>query len=248
MTDLHSHVLPGMDDGAKSVEISLRMLRAEWKQGVSTVVATPHFYRDVESPRSFLHRRKEAVQRLMEGMKPLPMESLKRFPSVRLGAEVAWVPNLALWPELRQLCYEGTSYILIEPPFQPWSESMFRQLYDLIDGEGLTPVIAHLDRYLDRQDSGKIREICAMGLPIQISADMFSGVFNRLKGMRLIKSGKAQLLISDCHNMTTRPPNLGPAMEYLRGKLGERAEALFDATDEIIRPRRETRLFEAVSK
>ena len=66
MTDLHTHILPGIDDGARSVEESLAMLRMERGQGVDTVVLTPHFYRDRENPKRFLRRRKESAAALAQ--------------------------------------------------------------------------------------------------------------------------------------------------------------------------------------
>ena len=68
MTDLHTHILPGMDDGAKTVEDSLAMLRMEYDQGVDTVVLTPHFYRDRENPKHFPH----SGSALMLWYKPCP--------------------------------------------------------------------------------------------------------------------------------------------------------------------------------
>ena len=62
MTDLHTHILPGMDDGAVSVETSLEMLRMERDQGVDAVVLTPHFYRDRERPEQFLARRRASAE------------------------------------------------------------------------------------------------------------------------------------------------------------------------------------------
>ena len=66
MTDLHTHILPGMDDGAKTPEESLQMLRMERDQGVDTVVLTPHFYRDRERPEWFLARRRASAEALRQ--------------------------------------------------------------------------------------------------------------------------------------------------------------------------------------
>lgn len=68
MVDFHSHVLPGMDDGADSVEMSLRMLEESARQGVDLIFATSHFYADEDDPHSFLQRRNEAYQVLRAAM------------------------------------------------------------------------------------------------------------------------------------------------------------------------------------
>ena len=235
MTDLHTHILPGMDDGAKTVEMSLEMLRMERDQGVTTVALTPHFYRDLETLETFLRRRAQAVETLQAAIRALPEQEQASLPRLVLGAEVAWVPNMALWPKLRELCYAGTEFILVEPPFQRWSETVLRQLYELMDRHGLIPVIAHLDRYFDQKKS-VLEELFSMGLPVQLSGEALLRRSTRGKALKALKSGSAQLLISDCHNLTGRQPNLGAAMEVLRRKLGEDwAARMEEDTAEIIR-------------
>ena len=236
MTDLHTHILPGMDDGASNLAVSVAMLLEERRQGVDTVVLTPHFYRDIESPGSFLKRRGKAMQQLATAMAAYERRDRANYPELKLGAEVAWVLNMSQWSELDRLCYEGTDMILVEPPVQPWTQSLFRDLYGIID-RGLTPVIAHIDRYWDRQEPEKLRQLCSMGIPIQISAECFLSWGPRGKALNYLKKGMASLLISDCHNLSNRRPNLGQAMKFVQAKLGDRAaQALFDSTDDLLAP------------
>ncbi|MGX8699410.1 MAG: CpsB/CapC family capsule biosynthesis tyrosine phosphatase, partial [bacterium] len=167
MTDLHCHILPGIDDGAQDVNISLAMLRMEAEQGVGTVCLTPHFYRDQERPSSFFRRRQHALDTLLEAL-PEDMDT-----RLILASEVAWVQNIAEWPELPQFCYGGTNYILIEPPFTAWSSAFITSLYEIMDRRGLIPVIAHIERYLDRRNTSALSELYSMNLPIQLSATQF---------------------------------------------------------------------------
>ena len=143
MTDLHTHILPGMDDGAPDVETSLAMLREEALQGVDTVVLTPHFYRDQERPEHFLARRERAADRLARAILDLTEEERQTMPRLILGAEVAWVPNLAYWEELPQLCVGKINYLLLELPFSPWNEHMVNELYYLFGRTGITAILAH---------------------------------------------------------------------------------------------------------
>ena len=83
MIDIHSHILPGIDDGSQSVEESHALLALLREQGVETVVATPHFYADRNDPENFLRRRKEALARLDHGETEMPR--------ILLGAEVAYL-------------------------------------------------------------------------------------------------------------------------------------------------------------
>lgn len=234
MTDLHTHILPGMDDGSRDTAMSLAMLRAERDQGIDSVVLTPHFYHDMESPRTFLRRRAEAFDTLRRALDALAPEERDSLPKLSLGAEVAWMPGMSDWPELNELCYEGTNYLLLEPPFTPWSERFLRDLYELLNQRALVPVIAHIDRYVDTQDKKMLRELYSLGLPTQISAEHFLRFATRGKMLRCLRDGVAQLLISDCHNLTSRPPNLGAAMEVIHRKLGDAAMSLFHATDELL--------------
>ena len=79
MTDLHTHILPGMDDGSKNTDTSLMMLKSEYEQGVDTVALTPHFYRDMEKPREFLLRRAAARDTLWSAMDALSAEERRAF-------------------------------------------------------------------------------------------------------------------------------------------------------------------------
>jgi len=218
MIDLHTHILPGMDDGAKTTAESLAMLRLQREQGVSAVVLTPHFYRDRERPETFFHRRKVCMERLLAALpegEPLPR--------LILGAEVTWMPNLCDWEELPQLCIGSTGNMLLELPFTPWTDSMVNQLYDLMGRTGITPVLAHLERYLRTQRREMVEAVLSLELPVQLSSDVLLHAMTRGSALRLLKNGQAHLLASDCHRCEKRKPSLGPAMDVVRKKLGDRA-------------------------
>ena len=234
MTDLHTHILPGMDDGAKSVEMSLEMLRMERDQGVDTVVLTPHFYRDRERPEWFLARRRKAAETLLEALMALPEEERRTLPRLELGAEVAWVPNLPDIAELPRLCMGRSQNLLLELPFTPWNDQMFRQIYELMSRTGITPVIAHVERYLKCQKSEHLAELMSLGVPVQVSAEPLLHPLRQGKVLKLLREKKAQFIASDCHNITSRPPNLGPGAAVLRQKLGEESlGAITRRTDEL---------------
>ena len=228
MNDLHTHILPGLDDGADTVETSLAMLREEYAQGVDTVALTPHFYRDREHLSDFLQRRKEACYRLLAAANALSEEERKMLPKLVLGAEVAWVPNLAQLPGLEQLCYQDTKYLLLELPFGAWDDTLFRQIYDLMNCRGITPVIAHIDRYWGMQKRERFETLFSLGVPVQLSAEPLLHFTTRGRALRLIKAGKVQMLISDAHDLTDRKPNLGKTSDVLRKKLGTERTELFD--------------------
>lgn len=218
MTDLHTHILPGMDDGAKNVEESLALLCLEREQGVDTVVLTPHFYRNRENGAHFLARREKAAAKLSEALAAHP-----ELPQVKLGAEVAWWPGLAECGELEELCIEGTKTLLVELPFSPWSEQMLGSIYDLMGRTGITPVIAHLERYLKIQRPELVRGVLELGVPVQVSGDVLLEFFKRGSVLKMLKAHEAHLIASDCHNTTSRVPNLGAALRVAEKKLGHEA-------------------------
>ena len=218
MIDSHTHILPRMDDGARSSEQSIAMLRAEAAQGVDTVVLTPHFYAAREKLSDFLTRRAASYARLCEVVEQQPDRD--QLPKLLLGAEVAWYPSLVQDESLRQLCIEGTNLLLIEPSMARWDPSFVRRIYDLIGCCGIVPIIAHIDRYFSGQRPEDLRSVFALNIPIQISASALTSFWTRKKALRTIKSGVAMVLISDCHDTDRRPPDLAAAREVIARRLG----------------------------
>ena len=208
MTDLHTHILPGMDDGAADLEQSLAMLRAERRQGVDTVVLTPHFYRVDETVESFLDRRARAWETLQRG---LPADA----PKLILGAEVTWYHGIMDEPRITDLRLGDSPCILLEMPLRSWSDTLLEQVYQFAGVTGTTPILAHVERYLHLQKKGQLKTLIEMGIPMQISASAFRNPIAATKANRLLKSG-TWLLGTDCHNTNTRPPNYGPAAAYIK--------------------------------
>ena len=223
MIDLHTHILPGMDDGAGDVETSVAMLRAQQKQGVTGVALTPHFYRDEERPERFFTRRKEAWKRLLEELD----RNDEEVPSLALGAEVSWVPGLNRWEDLRRYCIGYSPYLLLELPDSQWRSGMLDELYDLAGGGEVIPVLAHLERYFHSQKPDHLEQLLRMGVPIQISAEPMLHTLERMRLVRKIRGNPNCLLISDCHNLTGRPPNLERGLKGAEKSLGrEQVESM----------------------
>lgn len=221
MIDLHTHILPNMDDGSKSVEMSYKMLELLAQQGVDTVAATPHFYPTKDTPEAFLSRRQAAFEKLQ----PLP----EHFPKVLLGAEVAYFEGIGDCQELRELQIGETGLILVEMPSRDWSGRMIRELERLALGLGLTPVLAHVDRYLGSNQLPKYQhQLLDRGIALQYNADAFLKMGQRRYLLNLVKQGHNCYLGSDAHNLTTRAPRMGEACRYITQKMGTDARDLFD--------------------
>lgn len=234
MTDLHTHILPRMDDGAPDTAVSLGLLRAEAEQGVTGVALTPHFYRNRETPERFLARRQAAWERLCERIDAMAPEETAAFPRLALGAEVAWMPNLDRWDDIERLCIGRSRYLLLELPFTPWNSGMLDQMHALLGRGKVTPVLAHLERYLGTQKREYIRELLDMHVPIQLSAACMLHPAERWRSVRLMRGGGNFLLASDCHDLRGRKPDLGPAAAAMRKCMGrEEVERLLRQSGRI---------------
>lgn len=218
MTDVHCHVLPGMDDGSASVEESLAMLEALSAQGIGGVAATPHFYAEENSPEVFLRRRAESVRRLRERWQP-------GLPALRLGAEVCYYQGISRCEELECFTIEGTRLLLLEMPFERWTDRVLQEVWEIQSRPGITVVLAHIERYLCRQDRSIWRTLAEWGVLNQCNASFFLDWRTRHRALRLLREGRIHLLGSDSHNMSSRPPRLGEACACLNAEEREILEA-----------------------
>lgn len=218
--DFHSHILPGIDDGSADLEESLELLRLSARQGVEHMVATPHFYPRHDSPERFLRRREAAEQLLREELIYHP-----GLPEVTVGAEVYFFSGISDSELINALTIGEKRCILIEMPESPWKESHYRELEGIYVKHGVTPVIAHVDRYIRPFRTHGIPErLEQMPVMVQANASFFLNSATRFMALRMLKRGQIHLLGSDCHNLTSRRPNLQAATDIISQRLG--ADAL----------------------
>ena len=211
LTDFHSHCLPDMDDGAADIQTAVAMLRASAQQGVKRVVATPHFYIGQHSASGFFKER----QRAYEDIRPYLTEDM---PQVLLGAEVLIREGISRY-DLSPFCLQDTNILLVEMPFGSWTDRIVEDVCMLTDRQGLVPVLAHVERYRQRDQFPKYwQELLASGVLFQCNAGSFLRGSQRGWMFRQLKKGLVHFLGSDCHNMTTRPPNMGLAAQVIQKK------------------------------
>jgi protein-tyrosine phosphatase len=230
LTDFHSHILPGVDDGSQDLETSVSMLEIEAKQGIGCVIATPHFYAQHDKPERLLRKRKEAEAILREEMSRHP-----GLPELKIGAEVYYFNGISDCDLLSELTIDQKRYILIEMPMSSWTDRMYRELENIWIKQGLTPIIAHVDRYIAPFHTQGIPEKLQR-LPVMVQANASFFLEKRTKGlaMKLLKQGKIQLLGSDCHNLSDRAPNLGNARTLIEKKLGAEAISFIRRCEEEV--------------
>ena len=212
--DMHCHILPGVDDGARDVETSLAMLEASRAQGVQYMVATPHFYATRDRVDTFLDRRREAWETLKSRMGA-------DYPGIVLGAEVAFFRGISRAERLEALKIEGTDCLLLEMPFRPWSEDDVDEVSEILEKRGYTIILAHIERYLAmRGNADYIGNLLELPVLAQINAESLLDWRQRGKLIKMVRNGQVHLLGSDCHGIHHRPPNLGEGREILRKKTG----------------------------
>ncbi len=207
--DFHTHILPSLDDGSVSVEQSLQMLRMEAQAGVKRVVLTPHFYPHESSISEFLQEREQAYNRLIDGIKDVP-----GLPELYLGAEVYFYRGMAASEDLRQLTIAGSPYILIEMPFGRWTEGMYEEL-DAICRRGMRPIIAHLDRYITPfRTFGIPEKLAQIPALVQMNSEALQSFWMRRMFIKYLKKDMVHLIGTDCHDCTTRSPQMQEACKW----------------------------------
>lgn len=212
--DFHSHILPQVDDGSRSVEESAEMLTRMKQQGIEVVVATPHFYAKHDDPVRFLKRRAQAKEALDQVL-------TDDMPKVLLGAEVAYFPGMSQSKALQDLAIEGTKAILIELPMGTWKESIYRELTRIYEQQNLIPIVAHVDRYLTPYRSfGIPKKLEQLPVLVQANAEFFTEKATARKAKKMLAAEQIHLLGSDAHNLTNRAPNLGDALNVIENTLG----------------------------
>lgn len=239
MTDFHTHILPGIDDGSRDIEMTALMLEEEAGQGVTHIYATPHFYAHRRSVQSFLERREKAFDKVKALLKEHP-----GFPEITAGAEVYYFSGMGKAEQLPELCVEGTDILLLEMPFGQWDDAMRRDIEEIIHRRELRVVLAHAERYEAMQkDRDAWDRILGMDLTIQMNAGSFitgfgSGMHARRSArfcMQMLQQRHSCIIGTDCHNLSDRAPNLAAGRAAIEKKLGaERLSELDEYTEELL--------------
>ena len=210
--DLHTHILPGVDDGAKTTDESLALIEALKKQDVENICLTPHYYTHKESLADFLFRRDAAFNEL----KP----HIPAGVNVKLGAEV-YVTKYLFSEErdLTPLCIEDTPYMITEFSYQSaFSDNTLRMIRRIRDF-GIIPILPHIERYTSLMKSKSlIYELVSLGVLIQSNFISYTDSHKR-KLLKLIKAGYIDVLSTDVHSLERNSPeSITSALEYISKK------------------------------
>ncbi len=228
MLDIHSHILPDVDDGAANIAEAIEILTAEAKDGVDKIFLTPHFNCTKESVDDFIARRNKSYELLNEAIKGLD------HPKLRLGAEVRYSPDL-LDIELHRLTLGSSVYLLLELSNVHYP-TFIDQVIDRMRERQIVPIIAHVERCVYfRHNPSMLKELIDRGALAQVSAEVVMNNPKRSFAMSCLRHNLVQFVGSDVHNMVTRPPYMAKAMRVLgeskRDELEIYAEAVWNDWD-----------------
>lgn len=219
--DFHSHILPRADHGSDSVETSLSQVKMMLASGTDTVVATPHFYPHRENTDAFLTRRARTAKKLCDA---LPPEQADR---IRVGAEVLICPGIEEMEGLEMLTLAGTDVILLEMPFTYIGQALIESVLEVRE-RGLTPVLAHIDRYPPEP----IAELLRHGIMAQLNASAFAGFGGGRRFMPHVANGSVVAIGSDLHGTNRHEV---AAFVRARKRLGRYESEVFARTAELLR-------------
>ncbi len=221
--DFHSHILPGIDDGSKDLETSLEMLRMSAAQGVTDMIATPHFYASKEGFETYLEKRIHAFETLCASRTP-------DMPRIRLGAEVAFFKGISQAEKIEELAEQTGRILLLEMPFMEWTDRDIQEVERMASCGRYTLMLAHLERYMGMSENKKkLKELLEFPAVVQINAESLLDWKKRGKLIRMFRKGQAEVLGSDCHGIHHRQPNLSKGREVLERKLGREFLEQMDA-------------------
>lgn len=226
IADLHTHILPAVDHGSQSTEESIKMLRASYESGIRYIAATHHYYVSSSAPADYLKKRDEAAKRLSQSCDGLDV------PALVLGTELAYFKNMSGMFDLSPFCYQGSRYILIEPPYSEWESSFFNDIDQIILRQELIPVIAHVERFTKVAPKKYAEILTEIGAVLQYNAEYF--LHNPKKAIKRIPKDAKVVFGSDMHNMTDRAPNLYDALKGSEKYMPEEFfESARDVTEKI---------------
>lgn len=219
LTDVHCHIIPGVDDGAKDLETARCMLRREYRDGVRRIIVTPHYRRNMfETPMETIRKQFGRLQAVAKEVG----EDLQ----IELGCEYHTHGEMAKCLAAGERpAMAGSRYILVE--FS--SRHSFRVIWNQICSlqlEGFQPIIAHIERYpclVENLDY--VRQLSDQGVMIQVNAGSIlgeEGFSIKWYCRKLMKADLIDLIGSDAHDLKERKPNLGACAAYVEKKMGRK--------------------------
>lgn len=217
MIDLHTHILPGVDDGSPDLQTSLEMARIAEADGISVMACTPHFM-----PGLYNNNTRDIRLRTNALANELRHAGLKM--ELVVGADAHIRPDfVACLKDGRLLTLNDSRYVLVEPPHDIMPKHLEDMFFN-IQMSGFVPVLTHPERLRWIENNyGVICELARNGVWMQITAGSLTGRFGRRPhywSHRMLAEGLVSILATDAHNVRGRPPLLREAFAVAESELG----------------------------
>lgn len=226
MIDLHCHILPGIDDGAKTIEDSLAMARAAVSEGITHILATPHHKNKMwNNDKQVVNQLVDELQHELD-MRDIP---LTIFPGqeIRINGEI--IEDVQ--KDTIQFIDEQEQYLLIEFPTSSIPNYTERLFFEL-QSNGITPIIVHPERNRAIYKTPELlKDLVEKGALAQLTAASYTGSFGKdiqKFSKQLIEANLVHFLTSDAHNVSTRPFLMKEAVEKLQKEFGQEKVDEFD--------------------
>jgi protein-tyrosine phosphatase len=217
MIDIHSHILPGVDDGAKDIEMTLEMLRAAEKSGTKSIIATPHYCLEfAETP--YLE------------IKDIILKLKKLTKSEGINIDIYSGQEVYFFEEIVNTFKEGiigtlndSRYMLIELPMREYEKSFLDVIYEL-QVLGIVPILAHPERYnYIIENPSLVNKLIDENILFQMNAGSISGKYGKSVKRTseiLLENNIYNFIGSDAHNVTNRNISMAESINLIR-ELGE---------------------------
>lgn len=215
LLDIHSHILPAVDDGAQSLSESVELLKMMQAQGITHVIATPHFYPLTDTLDTHQEKIRNAYKTLSETADKM------QLPRIYLGSEVLYYRYIGSSESIHSFCLNGSHYLLLELTDDCIGNELFDDILNLRDHQNIPVIIAHLERY---HRARAYKKLLAFLREEQILAQLnasslFIAEYAKTT-QKLIRNGYVQFLATDAHSPLKRPPMLEQALRLISEKLG----------------------------
>lgn len=210
--DIHSHVLPGVDDGASTEKESLRMLRIAAKQGIRGVIATPH-----HAP-EYTHIHPEDILRACRALEIRAQEEIRPDFRIYPGQEILYSQDIVEKIQAgKVLTMAGSPYVLVE--FMPWAPySDLQRCVRSLTLHHYRPILAHVERYEVLREQGRPEELIRMGALLQMNYRRIGGKWYEETTRwcrKMLKQEKIHFLGTDMHNTSSRRPSTEGAQLWM---------------------------------
>lgn len=231
MIDIHCHILPGIDDGAKTIEHSIEMAKVAAEEGIQTIIATPHHKNN-----QFTNNKEDILNHVENLNKQFTQRNIpiKILPGqeVRIFGEV-----LEDYEKGEILTLNHTKYLFVEFPSSSVPRYAERLLYD-IQTQGIIPIIVHPERNKELQEKPDLMyKLVQNGALTQVTAASVCGYFGKKVKQfseQLIEANLTHFIASDAHNTTSRTFKMSQAFDEIEAKFGSDYVYMFTENAELL--------------